>query len=65
MAETNVVEPTTRVRMNFTQTAKGLAQLDVTAEAPTVEEASKLMSEAVPALRKVLEENGIKEAGRE
>ena len=65
MEEQNVTIPTTRVRMNFTTTAKGLAQLDITAEAPTVEETSKLMSEAVPALRKILDENGIKEAGRE
>lgn len=63
MEETTV--SATRVRMNFTQTAKGLAQLDCTTEAPTVEEASKMMSEAVEALRKILEEKGIKEAGRE
>lgn len=55
----------TRVRMNFTQTAKGLAQLDCTAEAPTVDEASKMMNDTIDALRKILEEKGIKEAGRE
>lgn len=57
--------PITRVRMNFTQTAKGLAQMDCTAEAPTVEEASKMMNDTIDALRKILEEKGIKEAGRE
>lgn len=58
-------QPITRVRMNFTQTAKGLAQLDCTAEAPTVDEASKMMNDTIDALRKILEEKGIKEAGRE
>lgn len=57
--------PITRVRMNFTQTAKGLAQMDCTAEATTVEEASKMMNDTIDALRKILEEKGIKEAGRE
>ncbi len=63
--EENVSLPTTRVRMNFSQSAKGNAQMDITAEAPTVEEASKLMNEAIPALRKALADNGIKEAGKE
>lgn len=65
MAETNEVVPTTRVRMNFTQTAKGLGQMDVTAEAPTVAEASGMMSEAIDSLRKIFDEKGIKEAGKE
>jgi hypothetical protein len=33
----------TRVRMNASQTAKGTIQLEVTAEAPTVEKARELM----------------------
>lgn len=54
--------PSTRVRLNFKQTAKGAGQMDITAEAPTVEEASKMMGEAVDSLRKIFAEKGIKEA---
>jgi hypothetical protein len=45
---------TTRVRANFTQTAKGIAQLDITAEAPTVKEMKDLLSEAFDAIMDVL-----------
>ena len=65
MSELNETVPVTRVRMNFTQTAKGLGQMDVTAEAPTVKEASSMMSEAIDELRNIFTEKGIKEAGKE
>lgn len=54
-----------RVRMNFSTTAKGFAQMDITVEFPTVEESKSAMNNAIKALREVLKENGIKEAGSE
>lgn len=63
--EENVTLPNTRVRINLSQSAKGLGQLDITAEAPTVEEAKALLSKAIGEARAVMEEKGIKEAGRE
>ena len=54
--------PNTRARLNFKQTAKGAGQMDVTTEAPTVDEASKMMGEAIDSLRKIFNEKGIKEA---
>jgi hypothetical protein len=45
--------PSTRARLNFKQTAKGAGQMDVTTEAPTVDEASKMMGEAIDSLRKI------------
>ena len=51
-----------RVRMNIKQTAKGLAQLDVTVEFATVGESERAMSESIDSLRKVLKDKGIKEA---
>lgn len=62
MEEENVNTSTTRVRMNFTQTAKGLGQLDITAEAPTVEEAKKMMADAIDEMRSIFKEKGIEEA---
>ena len=41
----------TRVRMGAKQTAKGSVQLDLTAEAPTVDEAGDLMRDALVRLR--------------
>ncbi len=52
-----------RVRMNFSTNAKGFAQMDITTEFPTVEEAKNAMNEAIKALRDVLKENNIAEAG--
>ena len=60
--EENVNIPNTRVRLNVKQTAKGAGQMDITSEAPTVEEASKMMGEAIDSLRKIFNEKGIKEA---
>lgn len=54
-----------RVRMNFSTNAKGFAQMDITVEFPTVEESKTAMNNAIKALRGVLKENDIKEAGSE
>ena len=60
--EENVNVPNTRARLNFKQTAKGAGQMDVTTEAPTVEEASKMMGEAIDSLRNIFKKKCIKEA---
>ena len=51
-----------RVRMNISQTAKGYAQIDVTAEFPTVEEARDNLSRAIDAARAMIKEKGMEEA---
>lgn len=56
------VEPVTRVRMGVKTTAKGTATLDVTSEASTVDETAQQLDTAIKAYRKVLADNGIKEA---
>lgn len=53
----------TRVRMNVSLTAKGLAQWDVTAEYADVETAKENLSKAIDAIREVLAEKKIPEAG--
>lgn len=52
-----------RVRMNFSTNVKGMAQMDITVEFPTVEESKTAMSDAIKALREVLAANNIAEAG--
>lgn len=54
---------TQRVRMNFTTNAKGLAQMDITVEFPTVEESKDAMDKAIVALKEILAKNKIVEAG--
>lgn len=49
----------TRVRMGAKQTAKGNIQLDITAEAPTVDEAGRLMNEAITRLRNEVHDHGL------
>jgi hypothetical protein len=51
-----------RVRINLSQSAKGLFQIDATAEFETVAECEKALDEAVRAARRVIEGNGLKEA---
>jgi len=50
-----------RVRMNVSTTAKGLAQIDITCEFPTVEESANAMDSAIKELRKVLANNNLEE----
>jgi hypothetical protein len=49
----------TRVRMGAKQTAKGAIQLDVTAEAPTVDEAGTLLGGAIDRLIKEVKARGL------
>ena len=50
-----------RVRINLSETAKGLVQFDITAEFETVEETKSALMEAVDAARSVIAEKGLKE----
>lgn len=52
---------TKRVRINLSQTAKGLVQFDITAESESVEESKKMLAEAVDAARAVIKEKGFTE----
>lgn len=48
-----------RVKGNFTTTAKGLAQIDVTAEASTAEEMGKLLKAGYDEIVSVVKGGGI------
>ena len=50
-----------RVRINLSETAKGLVQWDITAEFETVEETKKALSDAIDAAREVIKEKGLLE----
>ncbi|MBP3573396.1 MAG: hypothetical protein J6J71_02175 [Prevotella sp.] len=50
-----------RVRINLSQTAKGLVQFDITAESESVEESKKILSEAIDSARAVIKEKGMTE----
>ncbi|MCL2128569.1 MAG: hypothetical protein FWH38_09970 [Treponema sp.] len=54
-----------RVRINLSQTAKGLVQIDCTAEFETPEECGAALSAAVDQARGVIAAKGMKEAGSE
>jgi Cys-tRNA synthase (O-phospho-L-seryl-tRNA:Cys-tRNA synthase) len=54
-----------RIRIHLSQTAKGLVQIDVTAEFPTIEDTEKNLDEAVKAARRVIAANTMKEVGGE
>lgn len=54
------MEQETRVRMNFKQTSKGLCQMDVTTETPSVPESATLMSDAIDSLKRILASKGLK-----
>ena len=51
-----MLEKETRVRLGAKQTSKGGVQMDITAEAPTVEEAKVLLSGAIDNMLSVLAE---------
>lgn len=53
-----------RVRINLSETAKGLIQWDITAEFETVEETKKALSEAIDAAREVIKEKGLAEVSQ-
>lgn len=50
-----------RVRINLSETAKGLVQWDITAEFEDVEESKAALSAAIDATRAVIAEKGLKE----
>lgn len=50
-----------RVRINLSQTSKGIVQLDITAESESVEESKKILSEAIDSARAVIKEKGMTE----
>ena len=52
-----------RVRINLSQTAKGLVQIDCTAEFECAEQCAAELDAAVKAARRVIAANGLKEAG--
>ena len=53
-----------RVRINLSESAKGLIQWDITAEFETVEETKKALSEAIDAAREVIKEKGLTEVSQ-
>lgn len=50
-----------RVRINLSETAKGLIQWDITAEFETVEESKAALSAAIDAAREVIKAKGLTE----
>jgi hypothetical protein len=52
-----------RVRINLSQTAKGLVQIDITSEGETAAEREAELNEAYAAARRVIAKNGLKEVG--
>lgn len=56
-------QTTTRVQVNMSQNSKGEFQLDITTEAPTVEEASALWHQAYLKQRASIADLGLKIAG--
>jgi len=54
-----------RVRINLSQTAKGLVQFDITAEAETPAESGAALSAAIDEARKIIREKELKEVGCE
>ena len=50
----------TRLRLGAKQTAKGGVQLDITAEAPTVGMAEELLKQGFEALKRQIEQAGLK-----
>lgn len=50
-----------RVRINLSETAKGLVQWDITAEFETVEETKKVLADAIDAAREVIKAKGLQE----
>ncbi len=52
-----------RVRINLSQTAKGLVQFDCTAESESLAEGEKEMDAAIKAAKRLIASNGLKEVG--
>jgi hypothetical protein len=54
-----------RVRINLSQTAKALVQIDITSEGETATEREAELNEAYAVARRVIAKNGLKEVGCE
>ena len=54
-----------RVRINFSLTAKGKVQWEITSEFPTLEESEQNMANAIDSVRKLIADKGLAEAGTE
>jgi hypothetical protein len=52
-----------RVRVNLSESSKGIWQMDCTAEFETVAECEKELDAAIKAARRVMAANNLKEAG--
>lgn len=50
----------TRVRMGVKHNSKGYVQMDITAEAPTVEKAGELLESAIAEMKKKISNAGLK-----
>lgn len=57
--QTTQAAQTKRVRINLSQTAKGLVQFDITAEHEDVAECKAMLSQAIDAARAVMAEKGL------
>lgn len=55
--------PQTRTRINLKSTAKGDITFDVTAEAPTPEEAQKMLEDSINKIRATCDAKGLRLAG--
>lgn len=53
-----------RVRINLSETAKGLVQFDITAEHEDVAECKAMLAQAIDAARAVMAEKGLQEVGK-
>lgn len=53
-----------RVRINLSETSKGLIQWDITAEFESVEETKKALADAIDAAREVIKEKGLTEVSQ-
>ena len=53
-----IVNEETRCRMGAKLTAKGLIQFDLTAEAPSVEKAGKILGEALDKVIEIVQDKG-------
>ena len=53
-----------RIRINLSETAKGLIQWDITAEFETVEETKQALSAAIDAAREIIKEKGLQEVSQ-
>jgi hypothetical protein len=54
-----------RVRINLSQTSKGIVQIDITSEGKTAAGREAELNEAYAVARRVIAKNGLKEAGNE